>query len=70
MVGDPATERGADGGRRDDGHAVKRKGGSSLGRRESIDQDGLLNGSEATAADALQNSEKDEPSKAGSEPTQ
>ena len=54
VVGDPAAEHGADGGRGDDGDGVEGEGGGALGGREGVDQDGLLDGGEAAAADALQ----------------
>ena len=54
VVGDPAAEDGADGGRGDDGDGVEREGRGSFGGREGVDEDGLLDGSEAAAADALQ----------------
>ncbi len=54
VVGDPAAEHGADGGRGDDGDGVEGEGGGAFGGREGVDEDGLLDRGEAAAADALQ----------------
>ena len=54
IVGDPAAEDGPDGGRGDNGDGIQSEGAGPLGRRESVDQDGLLNGCKATSSDALQ----------------
>src|SRR6202011_1427455 len=60
VVGDPATEGRADHRGSHNGHAVKSKSRRSLLRRECIYENGLLDGSEATAPDALQNTKEDE----------
>ncbi len=53
VVGDPAAEDGADGGCGDDGDGVESEGRGAFGGREGVDEDGLLDGREAAAADAL-----------------
>ncbi len=68
VVGDPAAERRADGRRGDDGHAVEREGGGAFGGGERIDEDGLLDGGEAAAADSLQHAEEDEQPRLGANP--
>ncbi len=60
VVGDPATERGADGGRGDEGEAVERNGLAALGGGEGVGEDGLFGGRESAAAGALQDAEEDE----------
>ena len=54
VVGDPAAEHGADGGRGDDGDGIEGEGGGSLGGGKGVDEDGLLDGGETAAADALE----------------
>src|SRR5262249_24040985 len=53
VVSNPAPERRADDGRRDDGHAVKGEGCGTLLRREDVNENCLFNGSETTAANSL-----------------
>jgi len=60
VVGDPAAEGGADGGGDDDGHAVDGEGLATLFNGEGVGEDGLLGGSEAAAAGALQDAGDDE----------
>ena len=60
VVGDPAAEGGADGGRDDDGHAVDGEGLAALFDGEGVGEDGLLAGGEAAAAGALQDAGDDE----------
>jgi len=60
VVGDPAAESGADGGGDDDGHTVDGEGLASLFNGEGVGEDGLLGGSEAAAAGALQDAGDDE----------
>ena len=67
IVGDPSTERRANGGGGDDGHAVESEGGGALLRREGVDQDGLLDRGEAATADSLENAEEDKEREAGSD---
>ena len=59
VVGDPAAERGADGRRDDDGHAVDGEGLAALFDGEGVGEDGLLAGREAAAAEALQDAGED-----------
>ena len=70
VVGDPAAERRTDCRRGDDSHAVEREGCGALMRRESIDEDRLLDRCEPAAADSLQDAEKDEGAEAGSKTAQ
>jgi hypothetical protein len=56
-VGDPTAQRRPDRGRGDDRNAIQRKGRGPFRRRKCIDQDGLFDGSETTAANALQDTE-------------
>ena len=67
VIGDPATERGADGGGDDDGHAVECEGLAAIGDGEGIGEDGLLRRGEAAAAEALQDARKDEQRQRGCE---
>src|SRR5216684_215947 len=60
VVGDPTTERRADHGGSHDGHAVESESRRPLLRRERVHENGLLDGREATASDALQNAKEDE----------
>jgi hypothetical protein len=68
VVGDPAAEGGADGGRDDDGHAVDREGLAALFDGEGVGEDGLLAGREAAAAEALQDAGDDEQRQRGAMP--
>jgi predicted transcriptional regulator len=67
VVGDPAAERGADGGREDDRHAIDGEGLAALVRRESVGEDGLLAGLQAAAAGSLEHAEEDEERERGRE---
>jgi hypothetical protein len=58
VVGDPAAEGGADGGREHDRHAIDGEGLAALSGREGVGEDGLLAGLEAAAAHALEHAEK------------
>ena len=60
VVGDPAAEGGADGGRADDRHAVEGEGLAALFDGEGVGEDGLLAGGEAASAEALQDAGDDE----------
>src|ERR1700722_2253963 len=64
VIGDPAAERRADGGRGDDGHAVEGEGCCALCGGESVDEDGLFDGSEAAATYSLEYAEEDEEAEA------
>ena len=67
VVGDPAAERGTDGGREDDGHPIDGEGLAAFAGRKGVREDGLLAGLEAAAAGSLEDAEKDEQRKRGSE---
>ena len=54
VIGDPAAKDGPDGGGGDDGYRVEGEGGGAFSRREGVYEDGLFDGGEAAAADALQ----------------
>ena len=70
VVGDPAAERGADGGRHHDGHAVHREGHAAFFRRKRIGQDGLFGRLQTSAAGALQDAGDDEHRQAGRDAAQ
>ena len=58
MVGDEAADRRTDGRSEDHGHAVHRHRHAPPARRERIDEDGLLAGSQAPAAKALKHAKE------------
>ena len=60
VVGDPAAEGGADGGRDDDGHAVEGEGLAALFDGEGVGEDGLFAGCETASSGALQDAGDDE----------
>src|ERR1700722_4313416 len=60
VIGDPAAERRADGRSGDDGHAVERESGGAFGGGKCVNENGLLDGSEAATADSLQDAEENE----------
>ncbi len=60
VVGDPAAEGRANGGRDDDGHAVDGEGLTTFFDRECVGEDGLFAGCEASAACSLEDSGDDE----------
>ena len=68
VVGDPAAEDGADGGRGDDGDGVEGEGRGSFGGRKGVDEDGLFDRREAAAADALQDASDEHDAEAGAMP--
>ena len=65
VVGDPAAECGADGGRDDDRDCVERKGEATLFGREAVGEDRLGKGLKTTATGALQDAEDDDGAEAG-----
>ena len=65
VIRDPAAEDRADGGRGDDGDGVEREGGSALRGWEGVDEDGLLDGSQAASADSLQDAGDEHDSERG-----
>ena len=67
VVGDPAAEGGADGGREDDGHAVDGEGLPAPLDGEGVGEDGLLAGGEAASAEALQDAGEDKDRQRGRE---
>src|SRR5580692_4701181 len=60
VVGDPAAEGGADGGRDDNSHAVNSEGLAAFFNGKGIGEDGLLARGEAAAACALEDARDDE----------
>ena len=60
IVGDPAAERGPDGGRDDHGHAVNGEGHAALFAGKRVGEDGLFAGLQSAAARALQHAEEDQ----------
>ena len=58
VVRNPAAEWRTDRRRRDDSHAVERESRRAFGGRESIHEDSLLDWSQPSAADSLQDSKK------------
>ena len=58
IVGDPAAERGPDGGCDDYGHAVNGESHATFGRLESIGEDRLLARLQAAAGGSLQDAEE------------
>ena len=60
VVGDPAAERGADGGREHGDQAVKGKGLAALLRLKGVGHDGLGHGLHAAAARALNDAEDEQ----------
>ena len=67
VVGDPAAEGGADGGRDDDSHAVDGEGLAAFFDGEGVGENGLFAGREAAAAEALQDAGDDQEPEAGRE---
>ena len=67
IVGDPSAESGTDRRREHDGHAVNGECHAAAGGFESIGEDGLLAGLQASAADSLQNAKKNQHGEIGSE---
>ncbi len=67
VVGDPAAESGADGGRDDDGHAVDGEGLAAFFDGEGVGEDGLFAGGETAASGSLKDAGDDEKWKAGRE---
>ena len=70
VVGDPAAEDGADGRGSDDGDGVEREGGGAFGGRKGVDEDRLLDWSEATTADTLQDAREEHDAEGGSDATE
>src|SRR5713101_8499058 len=70
VVCDPPSERRAEHRGSHDGHAVESESRGPFLRRERVHENGLLDRSEATAPDTLQNTKEDEQAQRGSEPTQ
>src|SRR6267143_5072806 len=70
VVCDPTTERRADHRGSHNGHAVESKGRRPFLRGERVHKNGLLDRSQATASDALQNAKEDKQAQEGSEATQ
>lgn len=70
VVGNPATERGTYGGSHHNCHAEDGEGLASFFGRESVGEDGLLAGTHASAASALEDTEEDEQGQGGSESTE
>ena len=70
MFGDQTTQGGADGRGHHHRHAVKGHRPRAFPRRERVDQDGLLAGGQAAAADPLQHPAHDQPLQAGRHPAQ
>jgi hypothetical protein len=60
VVGDPAAEGGADGGRHHYRHAVEREGLAAFFNGEGVGEDGLFAGGQAASAEALQYARHDQ----------
>src|SRR5207253_587044 len=66
VIGDPATECGADCGRQHHGHAIDRESHATFPWFESVGEDCLFAGSQSAATNPLQHAKEDEQGKAGS----
>ena len=67
IIGDPTSKHRTNCGCGDDGDGVESEGRSTLRRREGVNEDSLLDGREAPAADSLENAGDENDSQTGSD---